>query len=94
MWPLIREHMAKLRDELTRRGVDSNTVKAAYASGYIYTEAMPPFTGETTPCVGDTFYGSKWYTGLIPIDTFVDWIRGGEHRRSSRPIRFVRWRTQ
>ncbi len=69
-------HKLELEKTLIKSGIDNDTIRAISASGYSYMDASN-FSDQLIPCIQDSFYGSKWFIGLIPLDLFLDYIRRG-----------------
>jgi hypothetical protein len=67
----------KLKSELEERGIEKNTVRKTLDSGYVAWNCLKDFrTRETEPCIMDCYYGSKFPSGIIDYDTFVDYLNG------------------
>lgn len=69
---MIKEKQDRLADVLHLRGVGSEDISNLIASGYFYAEVSLYGSGVPEPCLSDSFYGSKWFSGFIPIDQFLD----------------------
>ena len=68
----IKESQERLSEELSSKGVSPEDISKLLASGYFYSEASGSGMGKPVPCVSDSLYGSKWFCGLMPIDSFIE----------------------
>lgn len=63
----------RLARKLNRLGVQQKTVKAILNSGYYLLDSCMT---KGQYYVGDSFYGTKVFTGFIPFNYFMDFLRG------------------
>jgi hypothetical protein len=72
----FHKHQNRLRDSLKSKGVNNRIITRLCDSGYSLITAISPYGQTKTPCLVDSFYGSKWCIGLTPISTFLKCING------------------
>ncbi len=65
-------------------------IESLIGSGYGCIESSLYGLGDPVPCVSDTFYGSKWGIGLIPIEKLQDYLCTGEYHPFAVPEYQVR----
>jgi hypothetical protein len=87
---LIDDHQKTLCKRLRKGGADDRLLSAFCEAGYALLDAVAPDGSGTTPCVSDTFYGSKWFIGLIPVSNFLDHLAGKPYPTASTPVYRVR----
>lgn len=76
---LIKDSQIELDKLLVKERINRSLRNKIIQSGYAYLKGASLYgLGEGVPCVSDGFYGSKWNCGLIPFETFIDYIRKDE----------------
>lgn len=75
----IKDSQRKLNNLLIKEGIDRSLIEKIIESGYSCIEATLYF-GEPEPCLFDSFYGSKWGIGLIPLKQFLTYIKNDDEK--------------
>lgn len=81
---LLLKGQRLLTQELHRRSFETSKIAGIVEAGYYFQEVVNPHTGEPEPCVCDSFYGSLWWRGKIPINAFCASLCAGKSQGARR----------
>jgi hypothetical protein len=68
---VIKEEQIQLAEELKRRSVPDDKIESLVSSGYFLSTRMDWHESKTL-CIADSFYGTKGFSGMPPIEAFLE----------------------